>query len=55
MERMKIKAYDISDEYSEIELSEEQERNINKIFFEIVESHRKKFSVGCFLLFKARK
>lgn len=47
MERMKIKAYDISDVYSEIELSEEQERNINKIFFEIVESHREKnFQLG---------
>lgn len=43
MERMKIKAYDISDEYSEIELTKEQKRNINKIFFEIVESHREKF------------
>ena len=47
MEHMKIKAYDISDEYAEIELSVEQESNINNIFFEIVESHREKnFQLG---------
>lgn len=44
---MKIKAFNISDQYSEIELSQQQEKNINIIFFKIVENHREKnFQLG---------
>lgn len=44
---MEIKAFDISDEYSEIDLPDKQQSNINKIFFEIVEGQREKnFSLG---------
>ncbi len=49
---MEIKAYDIGKEYKEIELSDIQINNINRIFFEIVENQREKrnkLSVVCCL------
>lgn len=49
---MEIKAYDIGNEYKEIELSDNQIKNINQIFFEIVENQREKrnkLSVACCL------
>ena len=54
---MDIKAYDIGNEYKEIELSDNQIKNINQIFFEIVEKQREKrnkLSVVCCLESKNR-
>lgn len=53
---MEIKAYDIGKEYKEIELSDIQINNINRIFFEIVENQREKRNkLSVVWLFKTRK